>query len=237
MTDVFDGSRMRLGENRGQPDLTLGVADTRLAQLESRYFTTYRARLAMEKRLSARSRAWNAALIALTSASSLAGVSLLVDESIYGPRGALLLTLFGLLTLVASLVVTNAQYGVRARAAAENYRAVQQLSVVAERLRTEEKPHRQIKKIRQLEVQYQDLMNHSENHSAADYVNAVGILRAGAIREISVDASFRRMRIAMRILKSSVAKTVSVLASLSPWLFMVLSAWLLFPVIRWLADA
>ena len=101
--------------------------------LERRSYKTYSARLQASRRLASRNRAWNASLIATSTATTIASVALLTDSSIYGRSGPTLLVCTAILTLIASLVASGLDYSGRSRDMFLNYRRLQRLSAEVER--------------------------------------------------------------------------------------------------------
>lgn len=142
-----------------------------LRLLEQRSYKTYCCRLRASRRLTSRYRAWNASLIASSTATTIASVALLTDESIYGAAGPTLLVCASILTLVASLVASGLDYSGRSRDMFVNYRRVQRLSAEVERtLANPASASRQ--ELELLHDRYDSLLDGSENHTQADYYHA-----------------------------------------------------------------
>ncbi|WP_328524587.1 SLATT domain-containing protein [Kribbella sp. NBC_00359] len=137
-------------------------------RLEERAFKTYKSRLAAHHRLSSRNNAWNASLIALSTATTIASVGLLSDAAMYGERGETLLAALAILALVASLVVANMNYGARSRSMEANYKRIQQISMDAENLRLGTMELTE-KAFLTLQREYGIAVESSENHSQGDY--------------------------------------------------------------------
>jgi hypothetical protein len=121
--------------------------------------------------LTSRHRAWNASLIATSTATTIASVALLTDESIYGEAGPTLLVCASILTLIASLVASGLDYSGRSRDMFVNYRRIQRLSAKVERmLGNPATVSRQ--ELELLHDTYDALLDESENHTQADYYHA-----------------------------------------------------------------
>lgn len=147
-----------------QPSKTLAEL---LAALEFRSYTTYKNRIQAFERIQARSRAWNTALISLATATTVAAVGLLVDDSMYGDSGAVLLAACSVLSLAASLTVSALDYPGRAVRMETSYKETQDLSSRVQALRhTGGTPT--IADYNLIYGQYHDLIRHSENHTTAD---------------------------------------------------------------------
>jgi hypothetical protein len=131
---------------------------------------TYYARLELAKRILTRGRLWNTALISSSVASSVVGVAMLGDNSIYGPQGEFLWVVFGVLTLSASLIVTSARYGEQALLCRQSYRTAQRLSM--EIWNDHKRTSRQQERNRLFishNQRYQKYLDETLNHSQADY--------------------------------------------------------------------
>lgn len=139
--------------------------------LERRSFKSYKSRLCASRRLAARNRAWNASLIASSTAATIASVALLSESTIYGRSGPTLLVCVSILTLVASLVASGLDYSGRSRDMFLNYRRLQRLSAEVERY--VQAPNLQTHAILEtLHARYDALLDESENHTEADYFRA-----------------------------------------------------------------
>lgn len=138
-----------------------------LKTLEERTYTTYRARESACVRLERRARAWNWALVALSTATTVAAIGTLTDPLMYGHRGSTLLVCVSVLTLVVSLATTNIDHSGRARDMFLNYRKLQRLSVEMEEL------HKcavvTYEAMKALADRYQAVLDESENHTSGDY--------------------------------------------------------------------
>lgn len=147
-----------------QPPQTLAEL---LAHLEDRSFQTYKCRVKAFERIQARSRAWNTALIALATATTVAAVGLLVDDAMYGASGEAFLAACSILGLAASLVVASLDYPGRAVRMESSYKESQDVSSRIQAARsTASTP--QIYDHDRLYDTYSELLRHSENHTDAD---------------------------------------------------------------------
>lgn len=142
-----------------------------LEKLADRSYKTYKARLVAAERLQSRNRAWNACLLSLSVATTLASVALLTDKEMYGHAGPTILVCVAVMALVASLVVSGLNYGGRSRDMFMNYRRIQKLSVEAEGLVNSGAAS--IEDVNQLAERYETLLDDSENHTTSDYIRAV----------------------------------------------------------------
>lgn len=142
-----------------------------LKLLEQRSYTTYQSRLRASRRLTARYRAWNASLIASSTATTIASVALLTDESIYGEAGPTLIVCASILTLIASLVASGLDYSGRSRNMFVNYRRIQRLSAQAERMLGDSASVSR-QDLESLHERYDSLLDESENHTEADHYHA-----------------------------------------------------------------
>ena len=111
-----------------------GIVES-LQKLEDRSYKSYKARMYASRRLALRGKAWNASLLSLTVATTIASVGLLTEENMYGAAGPTIFACLAVLSLVTSLVVSGQNYGGRSRDLFNNYRRLQRLSTEAEYLR------------------------------------------------------------------------------------------------------
>ncbi|WP_345409200.1 SLATT domain-containing protein [Nonomuraea salmonea] len=109
---------------------------------------TYLSRLNAYRRLAHANIAWNAALVALSTSTVIASVGMLVEKNMYGKGGDALMVALAVFSLSISLVVSSVGYGTRAKAMEENYKRIQQISVLAENLKEYTGPDRSEKNIR-----------------------------------------------------------------------------------------
>ncbi|WP_433503227.1 SLATT domain-containing protein [Pseudonocardia halophobica] len=139
-----------------------------LSRLERRAYSTYKSRLRAYERLNRRNNAWNASLIALATATTVAAVGMLVDKEMYGKQGDSLMVALAILSLVASLVVSSVNYGVRSRAMESSYKRIQQIAYHAENLR-DVAEEVSFTRFQELHKEYEIALEASENHSSADF--------------------------------------------------------------------
>lgn len=146
---------------RGRSDLSLEEMRVRL---EHRVKLTYHSRLQTAKRMQARSITWNTLLVASALTVTIISIVQLVEPDSYGPRGPVALVLVGIASLVASLLVTSANYSARSEVFFRGYRELQRLWAEVARAG-------QISKsaLANLENQYQQLLDKLPNHSEADF--------------------------------------------------------------------
>lgn len=138
---------------------------------EARAYTTYRAREAACVRLGRRARAWNWALVAFSTATTVAAIGMLTDPLMYGRNGSTLMVCVSVLTLVVSLATTNMDYSGRSRDMFLNYRKIQRLSVEMEELRSSKLVTFDL--VRSLMDRYQAVLDESENHTSGDYYRSL----------------------------------------------------------------
>lgn len=136
-----------------------------LERLEKRSEKTYMARLQAANRLATRGRAWNASMLAFSSALLIASIGLLREDNLYGNEGELLLVALSVASLVAGLVVSQLNYPVRARDMEGNYKAIQVVSQLAEADKTF---NASVIRHNELLAAYHALLTASENHTSAD---------------------------------------------------------------------
>ncbi|WP_435588218.1 SLATT domain-containing protein [Micromonospora aurantiaca (nom. illeg.)] len=139
-----------------------------LERLERRSYKTYLCRLNAARRLSHANIAWNLALVAFSTSTTIASVGILTKRDMYGLGGDALMVALSILSLVASLVVSGAGYGTRARAMEENYKRIQQISIAAENLKEHTGPDRQTR-CNNLQSEYEVAVAWSENHTDRDF--------------------------------------------------------------------
>jgi len=143
------------------------AAEKSRVDLERRTYKSYQSRLNSHRRLRRRKVAWNASLVSTTTASTAAAVVLLKDEAVFGDKGPVLFALLSIATLVTSLVVSSVDYGGRTKAMEECYKAIQDISVRAEKLDIRRWSARQ--SLDRLWAEYSAIVRMTENHSTADF--------------------------------------------------------------------
>lgn len=144
-----------------------------LKKLEDRSYKSYRGRMYASQRLALRGTAWNTSLLSLTVATTVASIGLLSDSQMYGAAGPTIFVCLAVLSLVISLVVAGLNYGARSRDLFNNYRRLQRLSTEAEHLRISS-PNPTASEVKMLLDRYNDLLDESENHNAADWERSKG---------------------------------------------------------------
>lgn len=122
-------------------------------------------------RLGRRARAWNWALVAFSTATTVAAIGMLTDPLMYGRNGSTLMVCVSVLTLVVSLATTNMDYSGRSRDMFLNYRKIQRLSVEMEELRSSKLVTFDL--VRSLMDRYQAVLDESENHTSGDYYRSL----------------------------------------------------------------
>jgi hypothetical protein len=139
-----------------------------LEKLEDRSYKSYKGRMHASQRLALRDKAWNTSLLSLTVATTIASIGLLTDSRMYGMAGSTLFVCLAVLSLVISLVVAGLNYGGRSRDLFNNYRRIQRLSSEVEHLRATN-DHPSFAEVKAFLDRYNDLLDESENHTAADH--------------------------------------------------------------------
>lgn len=146
------------------------VAREQLHDVETRAYKTYRARESACRRLGQRARAWNWALVAFSTSTTIASIGMLTEPSMYGRNGGTLLVCLAVLALVASLTTTNMDYAGRSRDMFLNYRKIQRLSVEMEELRRQSLEPVTARSVKLLEDRYQAVLDETENHTTGDHL-------------------------------------------------------------------
>ncbi|MCE0536076.1 SLATT domain-containing protein [Kineosporia rhizophila] len=177
--------------------------------LEKRSFKTYQARLRASERLAARSGAWNASMIALSTSTALASIGILFKRDMYGHQGDALLAIISILTLVASLVVSNMNYGGRAESMRASYKRIQQISLQAESFFAD-KADSDARRYRELCHAYEVALENSENHTTADFKRSENC-RWWKVLPDTACSSF-------------------------PWITLIIPVLLMWPIAAWLID-
>jgi SMODS and SLOG-associating 2TM effector domain family 5 len=160
--------------------------------------------------LTRRNNSWNASLISLATATTAASVGLLVDRKMYGRNGDAIMLVVAILSLVASLVVSSANYGARARSMEASYKKIQEVAATAENLRNEPGPV-DYKRYLELHREYQIAIESSENHTSADYHRYKATSWRWSVRYLWRDT----------------------LLGLAPYISLVVPVVLLVPFLRW----
>jgi hypothetical protein len=180
-----------------------------LGALEGRSYDTYKSRIYAFERIQSRNRAWNTALIALATATTVAALGLLVDGSMYGDSGETFLAACSVLSLSASLVIAALDYPGRAVRMENAYKDIQDISSRVEGTRTSGTSST-LAEYNALHTAYSEILRHSENHTTPDY----------------------------EAYKSqwSIARVLSLSLTLIPYVSLVLPAWLMWQFGDWVID-
>lgn len=146
----------------------MGVTQTSAKKLATRAYSTYLARLRMSKRLQAMANWWNAAQFTLSTALVTVAIVFLGFPSANTKFLQVFLVALSVLALVVSLTVTYLDFAGRAQKTVMNYRALQAFSVRTESIVDS---HRRIQTsaLRDLQDEYDRLLDSSENHSHSDH--------------------------------------------------------------------
>lgn len=144
-----------------------------LDTLERRLQRTYRARVETARRYQARGNYWNVALVLASLTTATVSVVSLTSPGVYGDRGAALMVVLGIVTLVVSVLVTSAQFQVQAEKFFHAYRSLQKLWVQADmesrgltnRIERDEAATK-------IDLEYQAVLDDTNNHSPADFFKA-----------------------------------------------------------------
>lgn len=180
-----------------------------LEALEGRSYDTYKSRICAFERIQSRNRAWNTALIALATATTVAALGLLVDGAMYGDSGETFLAACSVLSLSASLVIAALDYPGRAVRMENAYKEIQDISSRVEGARTAG-ASATLEDYNALRMAYSEIIRHSENHATADY----------------------------EAYKSqwSIARVLGVALTLVPYVSLVLPIWLMWQFGEWVID-
>jgi hypothetical protein len=169
------------------------------------------------------------AAVVTTSASIVS----LVDPEALGARGAVVLAIAGVLTLVASLLVTSADYSARSERFFRAYRSLQALSTKVEFEASHLEGDEKAVRARELDFEYQAILDTTGNHSPADHFKANPPVLAGSRGAGTSDDAVGPVRFAA----VWVQRAFSSLATILPLALAVASVALATPMIRWLFDA
>lgn len=145
-------------------------ARAQLKREEQRAYKTYRARQSAANRLGKRARAWNWALVAFSTSTTIAAIGMLSDPNMYGPRGDTLMVCLAILVLVASLATANVDHSGRSRDMFINYRKLQRISVEMEELGTQQEVQVTQKQVKELSDRHQAILDETENHTTGDHL-------------------------------------------------------------------
>ncbi|WP_161965476.1 SLATT domain-containing protein [Rhodococcus sp. P1Y] len=144
-----------------------------LKLLETRSYKTYLARQSACVRLGRRARGWNWALVAFSTATTIAAVGMLTEPLMYGPNGSTLLVCLSVVSLVISLAATNMDYSGRSRDMFLNYRKIQRISIEVEELANRKDTIITVAMSRDFSNRYQSVLDETENHTSGDYFRTI----------------------------------------------------------------
>lgn len=161
----FPWQQPREAEDNGKPDA--------LAILERRLQRTYKARVETARRYQARGNYWNVALVLASLTTAAVSVVSITAPDVYGPRGATLMVVLGIITLVVSVLVTSAQFQVQAEKFFHAYRSLQKLWVSADmESRKLTRTWDRNAAAARIDLDYQAVLDDTNNHSPADFYKA-----------------------------------------------------------------
>ncbi|MEN5072328.1 SLATT domain-containing protein [Isoptericola cucumis] len=169
-------------------------ARKQLDTLEKRSYKTYRARQSACNRLGKRARAWNCALVALATSTTVASIGLLTDADLYGENGEALMVCVAVLSLVASLATTNMDYSGRSRDFFLNYRKIQRISVEMEEFGRQRDNPVTAEAVKALSISYQAILDETENHTPGDHLRHFSKAHSPADPYYTTDKSLIRRR-------------------------------------------
>lgn len=155
-----------IGKGNGTEDKEIRE---QLKKIEKRAYRTYRARQSACIRLSQRARAWNWALVAFSTATTVAAIGMLTNPAMYGANGGTLMVCLSVLVLVATLTTTNMDYPGRSRDMFLNYRKIQKIAVEAEEL-LQTPRDLSLDVLADITNKYQIVLDETENHTEGDYL-------------------------------------------------------------------
>jgi conflict system pore-forming effector with SLATT domain len=226
-------------ENRGRPDRWDDWRGDQLDWISVRIYKTYGARREAAKRLQARSTVWNSVLVFTAIVVAVAACLVILDRKSLGFRGEADLAVLGLLSLVASLIVASAKYDVRAERHFRGYRALQELASRADlargALRSTAKRNTAS---RSVDVEYQRILDESENHTGADHFRASPPIRRGSRKAQHVRPEQRNDVVTwQRYAAARVQLAGSWLLTLGPFLLLAAPIGLALRILNWLLGA
>lgn len=199
-------------------------ARVQLAAVEARAYKTYRARESACGRLGKRARAWNWALVAFATSTTVASIGMLTDYDMYGANGGTLLVCLSVLALVASLATTNRDYSGRSRDMFLNYRKIQRISVEMEEFRQQSTIPVTAEAVKKLSDRYQAILDETENHTTGDHLRHFSKDLAETDTHYSNDRGLLRRR------QQAVAADFAVTAL--PYLTLALPVALFIPLVK-----
>lgn len=154
-------------------DSTIPIEADSLTGLEQRLSKTYKARVHTARRYQLRGNYWNVALVIASLTTTTVSIVNLVSEEVYGDRSGALLVVLGVVTLVVSVLVSSAQFGVNAEKFFRAYRGLQKLWVEAHRADLTIRDFgERASKAEKIDADYQEILDDTGNHSPADFYRA-----------------------------------------------------------------
>ncbi|WP_143757377.1 SLATT domain-containing protein [Clavibacter michiganensis] len=211
--------------------------DDALERLAKRVEKTYRSHLAMAKRLQRRDRHWSFALVSLSIVTTLCGVAMIGDPTIYGDRGSSLWALIGVCSLAASLIIANASYNARSHEALRAYRLLQRqwtdIDYDHQHVRSAGKRRRLASKHNS---RYQELLDSMPNHSSADYYSVVHVTRKKGVVDIPLGKSFIEHATLVGQLQIYAERTLSIIGTAIPLALAALAGVALVPIAIWINN-
>lgn len=153
-----------------KPSFADEEARAQLKREEQRAYKTYRARQSAANRLARRARAWNWALVAFSTSTTIAAIGMLSDPDMYGPSGDTLMVCLAVLVLVASLATANVDHSGRSRDMFINYRKLQRISVEMEQLGSQWDVQVTHDRVKELSDRHQAILDETENHTSGDHL-------------------------------------------------------------------
>jgi hypothetical protein len=220
----------------GAPSLNNRPEDA-LTRLEHRVGKTYKSHLAMAKRLQRRDRHWNFTLVTLSVVTTLCGVAMVNDASIYGERGSALWALIGVCTLAASLVIANASYNSRSHEAFRAYRVLQKQWADIEQHNQHVKSDRKRRYLADRHNNiYQEVLDSIPNHSSADSYSTIYVTRNVLQKLPPVGKKYVEHVTFWGNVQIKFEQALSVAGTATPLVIALLSLAALIPVAIWLLN-
>lgn len=144
-----------------------------IEDLENRTYLSFLCRARASERLELRGVLWMIALSTASAATLCASIFSLTNSPRPVSTIDLAATLFSLVTLVLSLIVSALNYQARSRDSFHSYREIQRVSSQIESLKHQELSlHEKVVYLTLLEMRYQGALDKSQNHTTFDYHRA-----------------------------------------------------------------
>lgn len=164
----------RHGLRRGGRAPSSLIETSELGALEDRIYMTYRSRLRSANRIRLRGQLWNLPLVTSPLVTIVVALVSLLAPRAYAPSTEALLLVLSILTLVVSIIVPTANYAVSAERLFVAYRTFQRLASKIEREKGMPRTMREARKLAlRIDAEYQETLDATGNHSAADYWGVV----------------------------------------------------------------